>query len=124
MSEEFIKKLNKEITKNENLEDKEIKLNRFQFYKKSNILKVVLKCKESLVEEEEKWLVELVKRNLGFNINVELLVYKDVEGASVTDIVNKYWSNVVLNIVKKNPLSKNVLYSKHKIIDEDIITIK
>ena len=124
MSEEFIKKLNKEITKNENLEDKEIKLNRFQFYKKSNILKVVLKCKESLVEEEEKWLVELVKRNLGFNINVELLVYKDVEGASATDIVNKYWSNVVLNIVKKNPLSKNVLYSKHKIIDEDIITIK
>ena len=124
MSEEFIKKLNKEITKNENLEDKEIKLNRFQFYKKSNILKVVLKCKESLVEEEEKWLVELVKRNLGFKINVELLVYKDVEGASVTDIVNKYWSNVVLNIVKKNPLSKNVLYSKHKIIDEDIITIK
>ena len=45
MGEDFIKILNKEINKNENLEDKEIILKRFQFYKKSEILKVILKAK-------------------------------------------------------------------------------
>ncbi|MBP1888511.1 DNA polymerase-3 subunit alpha (Gram-positive type) [Clostridium moniliforme] len=124
MSEEFIKRLNKEINKKENLEDKEIKLNRFQFYKKSNVLKVILKCKESLTESEEEFLKKLIVKNLGININVELLVYKDVEGASIKDILEKYWSDVVLNIVKKNPLSKNVLYSKHKDIDKDVIIIR
>ncbi|MDQ0148948.1 PolC-type DNA polymerase III [Eubacterium multiforme] len=124
MSEEFIKRLNKEINKKENLEDKEIKLNRFQFYKKSNVLKVILKCKESLTESEEEFLKKLIVKNLGMNINVELLVYKDVEGASIKDILEKYWSDVVLNIVKKNPLSKNVLYSKHKDIDKDVIIIR
>ena len=54
LSEEFIKRLNKEINKKENLEDKEIKLNRFQFYKKSNVLKVILKWKESLTENNKK----------------------------------------------------------------------
>ncbi|MGL4571892.1 MAG: PolC-type DNA polymerase III [Clostridium sp.] len=124
MSEEFINKLNKEITKNEKLEEKEIKLNRFQFYKKSNILKVVVKCKENLNEEDEKWLISLVKKNIRLDVKIELLVYKDVEGASTSDIVNKYWSDVVLNIVKKNPLSKNALFSKYKIIEGDNIIIK
>lgn len=124
MSEEFINKLNKEITKNEKLEEKEIKLNRFQFYKKSNILKVVVKCKENLNEEDEKWLISLVKKNIRLDVKIELLVYKDVEGASTSDIVNKYWSDVVLNIVKKNPLSKNALFSKYKTIQGDNIIIK
>ncbi|MEG1002408.1 MAG: PolC-type DNA polymerase III [Clostridium sp.] len=124
MSEEFINKLNKEITKNEKLEEKEIKLNRFQFYKKSNILKVVVKCKENLNEEDEKWLISLVKKNIRLDVKIELLVYKDVEGASTSDIVNKYWSDVVLNIVKKNPLSKNALFSKNKTIEGDNIIIK
>ncbi|MEG2108211.1 MAG: PolC-type DNA polymerase III [Clostridium sp.] len=124
MSEEFINKLNKEITKNEKLEEKEIKLNRFQFYKKSNILKVVVKCKENLNEEDEKWLINLVKKNIRLDVKIELLVYKDVEGASTSDIVNKYWSDVVLNIVKKNPLSKNALFSKYKTIEGDNIIIK
>ncbi|MEG2738562.1 PolC-type DNA polymerase III [Clostridium sp.] len=124
MSEEFINKLNKEITKNEKLEEKEIKLNRFQFYKKSNILKVVVKCKENLNEEDEKWLISLVKKNIRLDVKIELLVYKDVEGASTSDIVNKYWSDVVLNIVKKNPLSKNALFSKYKTIEGDNIIIK
>ncbi len=124
MSEEFIKRINKEIKKNEELEDKEIKLNRFQFYRKSNILKVVIKCKDNLIQSEEDWIKKLIATNLGLNIKVELLVYKDVEDASIDEILTKYWSDVVLDIVRKNPLSKNVLYSKHKDIKENNITIR
>ena len=124
MSEEFIKKINKEINKNDELEDKQIELSRFQFFRKSNILKVIMKCKDSLIPSEEEWIKKLIATNLGLNITVELLVYKDVKDASVDDILTKYWSDVVLDIVRKNPLSKNVLYSKHKNIKDDRITIR
>ena len=62
MGEDFIKILNKEINKNENLEDKEIILKRFQFYKKSGILKVILKAKISLTEEEENYILKLIQK--------------------------------------------------------------
>ena len=124
MSEEFIKKINKEINKNDELEDKQIELSRFQFFRKSNILKVIMKCKDSLIPSEEEWIKKLIVTNLGLNITVELLVYKDVKDASIDDILTKYWSDVVLDIVRKNPLSKNVLYSKHKNIKDDRITIR
>ena len=124
MSEEFIKKINKEINKNDELEDKKIELNRFQFFRKSNILKVIMKCKDDLVPSEEEWIKKLIATNLGLNITVELLVYKDVKDASIDDILTKYWSDVVLDIVRKNPLSKNVLYSKHKNVKENRVTIR
>ena len=124
MSEEFIKKINKEINKNNELEDKEIEISRFQFFRKSNILKVIMKCKDSLIPSEEEWIKKLIATNLGLNITVELLVYKDVKDTSIDDILTKYWSDVVLDIVRKNPLSKNVLYSKHKNIKDDSITIR
>ncbi|WP_024614721.1 PolC-type DNA polymerase III [Clostridium sp. Ade.TY] len=125
MSEEFIKSINKEIKKNESLEEKEIRLNRFQFYRKSNILKVVIKSKDDLSNQEEEWIKGLIVKKLGININIELLVYKDVQDATNDEIITKYWSDVVLDIVKKNPLSKNVLYSKNKeILNGNIIVIK
>ena len=124
MSEEFIKKINKEINKNDELEDKKIELNRFQFFRKSNTLKVIMKCKDDLVPSEEEWIKKLIATNLGLNITVELLVYKDVKDASIDDILTKYWSDVVLDIVRKNPLSKNVLYSKHKNVKENRVTIR
>lgn len=124
MSEEFIKKINKEINKNDELEDKSIELSRFQFFRKSNILKVIMKCKYDLNPSEEEWIKKLIATNLGLNITVELLIYKDVKDASIDDILTKYWSDVVLDIVRKNPLSKNVLYSKHKDVKEDTVTIR
>ena len=125
MSEEFIKNINKEIKKNDTLEEKEIKLSRFQFYKKSNILKVVIKSKHDLSNREEDWIKGLITKNLGININIELLIYKDVDDATAYEIIKKYWSDVVLDIVKKNPLSKNVLYSKNKeVVDNNTIIIR
>ncbi|MGL5477920.1 MAG: PolC-type DNA polymerase III [Clostridium sp.] len=123
MSEEFISKLNTEICKKENILDKEVKLTRFQFYKKSNLLKVILKTKIEITEDEENYIVNVIKSRLGININVELLIYKDVKDASVSDIANKYWSDIVMRIVSQNPLAKNLLYSKYREISEEKIKI-
>ena len=58
MSDDIIKKLTLEINKHETLEDKDIKIIKFQLLRKSMILKVVLRGKEKLAHEEE----ELIKK--------------------------------------------------------------
>ena len=56
MSNEFVKQLLKEINRNEALENKEIKITRFQFFRKSNLLKVVIRALEHLNNEEEEFI--------------------------------------------------------------------
>ena len=54
MSEDALKLIKKEINKNESLEDKGINIIKFQFLKKSNLLKVVLRGKDGLNNQELK----------------------------------------------------------------------
>ncbi|SFC73723.1 PolC-type DNA polymerase III [Clostridium uliginosum] len=123
MSQEFIQKLTKEINKNESLEDKQIQLLRFQFYKRSGILKVILKSMESLNSQEEEKLKRLIIKNLGFDINIELLCYKDVTNVSLEEINEKHWFNVAEEIAKKFPLCRPMLYSQNRKIENNMINI-
>ncbi|PRR84200.1 PolC-type DNA polymerase III [Clostridium vincentii] len=123
MSTDFIKKLRMELKKNESLEDKELKLIRFQFLKKSNLLKIIVRAQESLNKEEESFIKNTVLKELGLNIDVEILCYKDVCNLSTEEIVNKYWLDITQEIVKKNPLAKEVLNSKHRSIVNNKVII-
>ncbi|CAG9706470.1 hypothetical protein CNEO_42483 [Clostridium neonatale] len=60
---EFIKSLSKEIRKNEMFEDKNIQLLRFQFFKKSDTLKIVLRSIDPLNSSEEEELKSLILKN-------------------------------------------------------------
>lgn len=115
--------LKKEINNNDILEDKEIQLLRFQFYKRSQILKIVLKSRENLNSSEEEELKKIIIKNLGFDLNIEFLCYKDVTNASLDEIINNYWSNVVEEIARKFPLCRGILYSKNKEINGKTINI-
>ena len=123
MSTEFIKKLRIELNKNESLEDKELKLIRVQFFKKSNLLKIMVRAKESINKEEEDFIKNTVLKELGLNVDVEILCYKDVYNISTEEIINKYWIDITQDIVRKNPLAKEVLNSKHKNIVNNKVTI-
>lgn len=123
MSDKFIKKLISQINNNEFLEDKEIRIIRFQFFRKSNLLKVMLKSNENLNDHEELEIKKIIVKNLGIDININILCYKDVDSVSVEEISNKYWVEVVGDIVRKNPLAREVLYSKNKEIQDNTIVI-
>ena len=123
MGQEFIKMLKKEINNNEALEDKEIEILRFQFYKKSQTLKIILKATESLNPAEEEEFKKIVLKSLGFDVNIEILCYKDVSNISLEDIIGREWSSVVEEIARKIPLCRPVLYSTNKHIEGKIINI-
>ena len=123
MSAEVLKKITTEINKNENISDKEIKLLRFQYMKKSNILKVILKCKEDINNQNEEYIKKTILKMLKLNMDVEILCYKDMEGITLNDIIKNQWINVVGEIIKKYPISKDFFLNCKKEIKEDTIIL-
>ena len=91
---EFIKSLSKEIRKNEMLEDKNIQLLRFQFFKKSDTLKIVLRSIDPLNTSEEEELKSIILKNLGMDINIEILCYRDVTNCTVEEIGTEHCTKV------------------------------
>ena len=68
MSKDIIKKLTLEINKHESLEDKELKIIKFQLLRKSMILKVVLRGKEKLAYDEEELIKKIICNKCGREI--------------------------------------------------------
>ncbi|MGL5380326.1 PolC-type DNA polymerase III, partial [Clostridium sp.] len=124
MSEDTIKKIKKEINKNETLEDKEINIIRFQFLRKSNLLKVVLRGKENLSQAEEAQIIKAVKDVLRIDVKIEVLFYRDVSNISLEQIIDKYWIEVTGDVMKKTPLSKTLLTMGIKEVKDKKIFIK
>ena len=73
------------------LEEKDIQLLRFQFFKKSQTLKIIIKCSEILNNIEEEEFKKLVLKNLGFHVETEILCYRDVTNCTIDDIVGEHW---------------------------------
>ena len=123
MSEDFIKGLYLNLNKKESLYEKGLKILRFQFFRKSNLLKVILRALETLNEDEEDYFKNTVKKTLGVDVNVEILCYKDVRDTSVEEIANRYWMEVIGEVLRKNPLAKDILCSENKKVEENKIII-
>lgn len=124
MSEEVLKKIKKEINKNESLEDKEINIIRFQFLRKSNVLKVVLRAKDSLNEEEKQQIKMAIKNTLNIDIDIDILFYRDISNVTLEQIIDKYWIEVTENIIKKTPLAKVLLVNGVKEIKDSNIIVR
>ena len=83
LSEDILKKIIIEINKTESIYDKEIKIIRFQFLRKSNLLKVVLRGKEYLLKDEEKLVKKAIKNVLRLNVDIDIIFYKDVSNITL-----------------------------------------
>ena len=93
LSNEFVKQLLKEINRNEALENKEIKITRFQFFRKSNLLKVVIRALEHLNNEEEEFIKKIISKNLGLNIDIQVDGGIDIN--NVEDVI-KAGANIIV----------------------------
>ncbi len=123
MGENALKLIKKEINKYDDLEDKELSIVKFQFLRKSNVLKVVIRGKDSLNDVEEEKIKRAIKNALNIDINIEVLFYRDISNLSINEIVEKHWIEVVGNIIKTVPLSKSVLTKGIKNIKDNNIII-
>lgn len=124
MSLEILNLIKKEMNKKESIEDKNLKIIRFQFFKKSNILKIILKGSTPITSDEEKYIKECIQKVLDIDIDVEIIFYQDISNISLEEVINEQWSLVINNIVKKIPLSKSVLINGKRSLLNNSIVIK
>lgn len=122
MQEDIIKKITLEMNKEEDLEEKNLKLIKFQFLRKSNVLKVVLRGKHSITLAEEQQIKNIVARILRLKIGIEVLFYRDASDITLEEIVENHWVECISNTIKRTPLCKPVLLSSKKsIVDNKIV---
>ncbi len=123
LSNEFLKALKKDILNNEMLEDKDIQILRFQFFKKTQILKIVIKSYYGLNNIEEDEFKKIVLKNLGFNVEIEILCYRDVSNVKIEEIIGEHWSTAVEEVARKFPLCRALLYSDNRKLKDKTIYI-
>lgn len=123
MSDDIIKKLTLEINKQESLEDKEIKIIKFQLLRKSMILKVVLRGKENLALEEEELIKKIICKTLMIRITVEIVFYRDASDIKLDEVIQNHWIECISETIKKTPLCKSLLLNCKKEVNENKIFV-
>ena len=123
MSEDVLKKLTLEINKHESLEDKELRIIKFQFLRKSMILKVVLRGKEKLAIEEEQLIKNIIRKTLMLKVVVEIIFYRDASNITLEEVVEDHWIECISDTIKKTPLCKTLLLNCRKVIKNNKVLV-
>ena len=124
MSNEFVKEINRSIKSDDNLNDLEFEITKFQLVKKSNTLRAIIKSKENLSEEQKNIIKMYIRKAIGFEVNVDIIHYIDISDIDLKEVINKHWSHVCEKIISKHPLLKEFLINSPKEIKEDRLVIK
>lgn len=122
MGKEFIESINKEIYKLEDVKEKALRISGFQYMKKSNKLKVILRSNEALTTEEEISVRSIIIKKLNLNIEIDMLYIIDISDISLQEIVDDHWNELIQEIIKRHPLAKDILLSgEKKVVDNSLI---
>ncbi|HBZ6547007.1 TPA: PolC-type DNA polymerase III [Clostridium perfringens] len=124
MSNEFVKQINRSIKSDDNLNDLEFEITKFQLLKKSNTLRAVIKSKDQLSEEQKKIIKQYIKKAIGFEINIEIMYYIDISDITLKQVVDQHWNHVCEKIIEKHPVLKEVLLNSPIVIEGEKIIIK
>jgi len=102
----------------------DIKVLRVQYLKKSNKLRVIIKSFED-TDDNKKLLIKKIisKRLCSFN-DIQLICYRDVSNATIEDVKDKFWLDVVNVIAISEPSSKDSLLKSTRIIENGILKIQ
>lgn len=124
MSNEFVKQINRSIKSDDNLNDLEFEITKFQLLKKSNTLRTIIKSKDQLSEEQKKIIKQYIKKAIGFEINIEIMYYIDISDITLKQVVDQHWNHVCEKIIEKHPVLKEVLLNSPRVIEGEKIIIK
>ena len=123
MSTDLLKIINDDINKYSEMFSENVNLLRVQYLKKSNLLKVVVRCLEELNSEETTKLKKVICNRLGCFEDIELICYKDASNVTLEGIISEYWINIVHHIAEIIPVSKECLLNSKRTIENQSIKI-
>ena len=124
MSAEFIKKINTTLKNDDRLDSLEFTLEKFQLIKNKNLLKVIIRSKDKINNENCELIKRYICKALGCQIDIELIIYIDISDANLEKIVNEHWLDVVGNIIHEYPIFKPFLVDSKRSVSDDMILIE
>ena len=124
MSAEFIKKINTTLKNDERLDSLEFTLEKFQLIKNKSLLKVIIRGKDKINNENCELIKRYICKALGCQIDIELVIYIDISDADLEKIVNEHWLDVVGNIINDYPIFKPFLVDSKRSVKDDVILIE
>lgn len=102
-----------------------IKVHKIQYFKKSNILKVIVKSKEDVNNSQINEIKDVFLKEFQHFKEIKVIFYRDISGVNLKDICDKYWIDIVNSVITYIPFCKECLISsKREVIDENTLELK
>ncbi|MCB2341005.1 PolC-type DNA polymerase III [Clostridium estertheticum] len=101
-----------------------IKVLRVQYLKKSNKLRVIIKSFEDTDDNKKLLIKEIISKRLCSFNDIQLICYHDVSDATIEDVKDKFWLDVVNVISISEPSSKDSLLKSTRIVENGILKIQ
>ena len=124
MSAEFIKKINTTLKKDENLEDLEFVIEKFQLIKNKGLLKTIIKSKAKISNEHEELIKKYIRKAIGFDIKIELVIFVDLSNITLDDLIKNYWIEVVGEVIKNYPMLKPMILNSNRVLNESSLVLE
>ena len=102
----------------------DIKVLRVQYLKKSNKLRVLIKSFEDIDDNKKLLIKKIILKRLCSFKDIQLVCYRDVSDATIEDVKDKFWLDVVNVIATSQPSSKDSLLKSSRIIENGMLKIQ
>lgn len=124
MGSEFLKTINKKLQNDENLENLEFTVEKFQLLKNKSLLKVIIKSKDKINNENCDVIKKYINDILKLNIDIELVIYIDLKDMTLNSLANEYWLDATGDILSKHSILKPLLTSGSRALVGNKIVIE
>nr|WP_281063512.1 PolC-type DNA polymerase III [Clostridium algifaecis] len=101
----------------------EVKLEKIQYLKKSNKLKIIVKSVNELNAKIQCKIKDIVSKKLGCFTDIDLICYKDISNVSLEEVCNNYWTEVVNIISSYIPVCREFLNESSIEVKNDCLNI-
>lgn len=102
----------------------DIKVLRVQYLKKSNKLRVIIKSFDDIDDNKKLLIKDIISKRFCSFEDIQLICYKDVSNATIEDVKDKFWLDVVNVISISEPASKDSLLKSSRIIENGALKIQ
>ena len=116
--------LKNDFNSNEETLVDDIKVLRVQYLKKSNKLRVIIKSFEDTDDNKKLLIKNIISKRLCSFEDIQLICYQDVSNATIEDVKDKFWLDVVNVIAISQPSSKDSLLKSSRIMENGTLKIQ
>lgn len=124
MTMDLLRILQKDIDNDIFFQNKDISLIKVQYFKKSNRLKLYVKCEDKHHINFENKIRKIFIGKFGNFKDIDIIYYKNISNITIEEICNKHWSELANIIINNHPVCRECLLKGTRTFDNEVIRIQ